>query len=250
MADSVNKSNKVNLFIPCCMDQYFPDGVSTVESILKRLGDDCYYNSAMTCCGRQFFLRGEVDTAKSLAYNAVMYFDNTFPVVCPSSACVGFIKKYYKELTESTAVHASISHIIQNSYEICDYIVNVKGITCLKNKFKGKVFYFQSCSARNLYRAGDEAITLLSNTEGLELVADPSLKVCCSANGDVALHNGELSEYLLKMIVDRIKTHEVDAVTSTDLHCLQYLEAYVQTRDDVNFEIVPITEILNSGFEE
>ena len=249
MSDS-NHSYTVNLFVPCYMDQYFSDGVAPMISVLKRLGETVYYNSEMTCCGRQFFMRGEVDVAKKLADQMVRYFDNVLPVVCPSNACISFIQKHYKSLTESSAVFASVSHIVQNSYEICDYIVNKKGITNLGNKFESKVFYFQSCAARNMYRAGDEAITLLQNTEGVTLFTDPSLKLCCSANGSVAMHNGELSEFLLKSIVDRIKTFEVDSVTSTDLHCLQYLDAYIQTRKDVNFEIVPITEILNAGFDD
>ena len=89
-------------------------------------------------------------------------------------------------------------------------------------------------------------MTLLKNTKGLELVTDPEMKLCCCGNGDFALHNGELTDLMLKKIVDRIKTFDVEFVTSSDLHCLQYLDAYIATRNDVNLNVVPIAEILNS----
>ena len=51
---------------------------------------------------------------------------------------------------------------------------------------------------------------------------------------------------MLKQIVDRISSYDVEFVTSTDLHCLQYIDAYIATRNDVKFNVVPIAEILKS----
>ena len=72
------------------------------------------------------------------------------------------------------------------------------------------------------------------------------MKLCCCGNGDFAFHNGELTELMLKQIVERIMTYDVEFVTSTDLHCLQYIDAYIANRSDVKFKVAPIAEILNS----
>ena len=77
-------------------------------------------------------------------------------------------------------------------------------------------------------------------------MTDPDMKLCCCGNGDFAMHNGELTELMLKQIVDRISSYDVEFVTSTDLHCLQYIDAYIATRNDVKFNVVPIAEILKS----
>ena len=190
-------------------------------------------------------LRGEIDTAQELAFRLVRFFDNGYPIVCPSSDCVGYLKKYAKQLCQHSAVHAAVTHVVQESYELCDYIVNKKHTECLNNAFNHKVFYFRSCTARNVYPS-DDALTLLNNTKGLELVTDSEMKLCCCGNGDFALHNGELTDQMLKQIVDRILTYDVEFVTSTDLHCLQFIDAYIATRNDVKFNVVPIAEILNS----
>jgi hypothetical protein len=87
---------------------------------------------------------------------------------------------------------------------------------------------------------------LLRNTEGLELITDPSMHLCCSANGDFAMHNHEMSEALLKKIVDKIVETKAEYVTCADLHCLQYIDAYIQSHN-VDLEAIPLPIILNAA---
>ena len=235
----------VNVFIPCCMDLFVPMAAKATISILEKLGDVCYYNEGQTCCGRQFFLRGDRDTASRLAYQLTTFFDNERNIVVPSAACAGYIKNYYTQLIDTQAFPKSVKHVTQKTYELCDYIVNEKQVTKLGNSFKAKVFYYESCSVRNLYRCGEEAEILLRNTEGLELFTEPSLHFCCSANGDFAMHNHEMSEFLLKKIVDAIVATGAEYVTCADLHCLQYIDAYIQSHD-IDLEVIPLPVILDS----
>src|SRR5574344_553580 len=238
------------------MDLFVPQTPYTIINILKKLDIECRYEPESTCCGRQFYMRGEKSIAKDLAYNYINFFNAkqivyqkiaACPIVIPSTDCAGYIKKYLPELCKTMALPADIKYITQHTYELCDFIVNVAKVTQLDNSFPYKVFYFESCSARNLYRLDHEAQTLLANTKGLTLITDPEMKICCSAHGDFAMYNGEMSEYLLKMIVDRITQNDVDYITSTDTHCLQYIDAYLQTRDDLSVEVIPIAEILNAN---
>lgn len=249
-------SNIVNLFIPCCMDLFIPSTANTVMSILKKLDVECKYEPEATCCGRQFYFRGEKEAARDLGYNFINLFkggkemggDNVirYPIVIPSTDCAGYIKKYFSDLFATAALPDDVKFVTRETYELCDYIVNKKGVTCLDNSFPNSVFYFESCSSRNLYKSGDEARILLQNTKGLTLIEDPDMKICCSAHSSFALHNQELSEYLLKMIVDKIVEKNAQFITSTDAHCLQFIDAYLQTREDVNIEVIPLPEILNA----
>ena len=251
MTANVASPNRVSLFVPCHMDLFIQHGPDAVISILKKLGDECIYDVEQTCCGRHFFMKGEKDHAQTMAfemlnlYCARQYRD--FPIVIPSSACVGYIKKYLPELCATMALPADVKHMVHDTYELCDYIVNVKGLTSVGNTFKHNVIYFQTCAARNLYPQADEAaMLLLQNTNEITLWTDPTMKLCCSANGDFAMHNNEMSEHLLKMIFHRIKEYNVEYVTATDPHCLQYMDAYLQTRSDIHIEAIPIAEILNA----
>ena len=251
----VKQNTIVNLFVPCCMDLFVPQTPYTIINILKQLDIYCHYEPEATCCGREFYVRGEMDIAKELAYNYINYFHakqigvdrlEAHPIIIPSADCAAYIKKSLPELCSTMALPAEIKYFIQHTYELCDYLVNVARITTLNNSFPHRVFYFESCAARNYYQLGDEVQTLLSNTEGLTLFTDPEMKLCCSAHGSFAMHNGELSEYLLKMIVDRIMENDIEYITSTDTHCLQFIDAYLQTRQDLSVEVIPIPEILNA----
>ena len=63
MAD---QGNHVNLFIPCEMDMFSPSVAQSVVRLLEKLGLEVHYNADQTCCGRNFYFSGEIETAKEL----------------------------------------------------------------------------------------------------------------------------------------------------------------------------------------
>lgn len=240
-----DKKYTVNLFVPCCMDLFTPSSPDTLIKLMEdTLGETCYYNSSQTCCGRQFFLRGEKEAAKDLGYQLMTFYGNGLPIVAPSAACVGYIKRYFKELFATTAVPSVLENVTRNIYELCDYIVNCKKIEQLGNTFAHRVFYFQTCASRNACKSIDEALLLLKNTNGITLLTDSDMHLCCSANGEFAQLNNEMSDYFLKMIVDKIKDYKPEYITASDLHCLQYIDAYLKAQEEENIEVIPLTEIL------
>ncbi len=238
------KKNPVNLFIPCDMDMFSPNIPYSVISLLDKIGDECYYNENSTCCGRRFYFEGAIDNAKILGEKLMSEYNCKYPMVVPSSACVGFIKNYYKQLFENVRVPAELKMFTHNIYELTDYIVNVKGITNLGNSFNHRVFYFKSCSARNLYKLDDEPEILLRNTLGLDLLTDPEMNLCCSANSRFAYSNPETSDIMLEQIINKIYMHGAQYVTSTDIHCLQAMDAFIQAKG-IGLEVIHIADILN-----
>ena len=239
-----NNKNPVNLFIPCDMDMFSPTIPYSVISLLDKIGDECYYNENSTCCGRRFYFEGAIDNAKILGEKLMSEYNFKYPMVVPSSACVGFIKNYYKQLFENVRVPSELKLFTHNIYELTDYIVNVKGITKLGNTFNHRVFYFKSCSARNLYKLDDEPETLLRNTNGLDLLTDPEMNMCCSANGRFPYSNPETSDIMLEQIINKIYMQGAQYVTSTDIHCLQAMDAFIQAKG-IGLEVIHIADILN-----
>jgi len=234
---------KVNLFIPCCMDMFAPSVARSVISVLERLGDEVIYNPEQTCCGRRFYQVGELELAKELANKLLLEYDLKYPVVVPTAACAGYMKNYYKELLENSAEVNMIRTFTQNIYELCYYIVDIKAIEKLDNTFNHRVFYFKSCSARNLYKLDDEPELLLSNTKGLDLLIDNTLNTCCGANSHFAFANPDVSDILSQQIIDRAYQLGAQYITSTDLHCLQHIDAILSTLD-ITLETIHIADIL------
>ncbi|MEG1556535.1 MAG: (Fe-S)-binding protein, partial [Bacteroidales bacterium] len=79
------KKNEVNLFIPCCMDMFNPLIPNSVISVLERLGDSCVYNVAQTCCGRRFYVEGEIELAKELGEKLMSEFNVHLPMIVPTT---------------------------------------------------------------------------------------------------------------------------------------------------------------------
>lgn len=240
-------SNHVNLFIPCDMDMFSTGQARSVLSVLKKLNFEVHYNESQTCCGRKFFFAGETSCARELGYKMMSeYENNPYPIVIPSTACAGYIKKYFADLLTNVSMVNDLKNFIANTYELCDYLVNVKGITCANNAFNQRVFYFKSCSARNVYKnSADAAEILLRNTKNIVLLQDPEMINCCSANGKFSTSNPEASDKLLEIIVNKIYSMGAQYVTSSDIHCLQHLDAFIQSKG-IGLEVMHIADILNS----
>ena len=153
------------------------------------------------------------------------------------------MKTQYKHLLKNAYTPTDLTNFSNNVRELCDYIVNVKQVESLGNYFPHKVFYFKSCSARNVYPANNAPETLLRNTRGLELLMDDDIHGCCGANGRFSKVNPSASEALTGEIISKIYSMGAEYVTSTDIRCLQHLEAY-KLAHGVDLEIMHIADIL------
>ena len=63
MSDS---QQTVFLYVPCQMDLFQAETVTSVITVLNRLEQFCHYDKESTCCGRRFFMEGEMQYAKDL----------------------------------------------------------------------------------------------------------------------------------------------------------------------------------------
>lgn len=237
------ESKIVNFYVPCQMDLFQSGTVRSAMAVLERLGDRLQYFSEQTCCGCRFYLEGEISYAKDLAIKVLDCYDIKLPFVIPDSTCAGFMKTQYKHLLKNAYTPTDLSMFTQNVWELCDYIVNVKKVENLGNTFNHKVFYFKSCAARNVYPENDAPETLLRNTQGLELLMDDDIHGCCGANGRFSIVNPAASEALTGEIVSRIYNMGAQFITSTDIRCLQHLDAYKMAHG-VDLEIIHIADIL------
>ncbi|HEX3761324.1 MAG TPA: heterodisulfide reductase-related iron-sulfur binding cluster [Kofleriaceae bacterium] len=77
---------KVGLFIPCYVDQCYPNvGLATVD-LLERHGVEVDYPEDQTCCGQPMANSGLGDAARPLAERFLRIFGDYDHVVCPSGA--------------------------------------------------------------------------------------------------------------------------------------------------------------------
>ena len=66
----------VDLFIPCFIDQLFPDTAWNMIKVLEKAGCTVHYNEEQTCCGQPMVNTGYLDDAVPLVRNHIDAFAN------------------------------------------------------------------------------------------------------------------------------------------------------------------------------
>ena len=83
---------KIDIFIPCFIDQLYPQTGFNMIKILEKFDLEVFYNENQTCCGQISFNSGNWDDAKAIGEKFILEFNHNRPVVVPSASCAGFVR--------------------------------------------------------------------------------------------------------------------------------------------------------------
>src|ERR1700677_653041 len=89
---------KISLFIPCFVDQFYPQVGMSIVQVLERLGHSVDYPDAQTCCGQPAFNSGYWAEARTMAERQMAVFRDAENVVIASGSCGAMVKVFYPEL--------------------------------------------------------------------------------------------------------------------------------------------------------
>src|SRR5436305_31725 len=132
----------VGLFIPCYVDQLYPEvGLATVE-VLERFGCQVDFPVGQTCCGQPMANTGCVEQAQPLARRFVELFADYEYVVCPSGSCTAMVRQHYAEYFHGDAAYESLRGKI---FELTEFLVDVLRVGPLGGRFPYRVGLHQSC---------------------------------------------------------------------------------------------------------
>lgn len=246
-----HKNMKVGLFIPCYINQLYPQvGIATVE-LLEKLNVEIVYPSGQTCCGQPMANSGYENESIGACNNFVQNFKEFDYIVTPSGSCAYHVKKHYNILEQTPEV----VKVRDNVYELCDFIVNVLKIKDLGASYPAKVGVHKSCHGLRGLRLGScsEVVgpyfssieDLLKEVKGVELMELKRKDECCGFGGTFAVTEEAVS---VKMGKDKIQDHldsGVEVITATDTSCLMHLEGLVN-RNEQPLKVLHVAEILNS----
>lgn len=241
---------KVALFVPCYIDQFYPQvAISTLE-LLKKLGCNVEFPLNQTCCGQPMANSGcEKDSVKT-AELFVKNFSEFDYIIGPAASCVYYVKKHYNILDQSP----DVKKVRENIHDLSDFLINVLKINHLDVSFPYKVGLHTSCHGqRGLRLAQSSEIVghdysyqrqLLQMVHDLELVELDRKDECCGFGGTFCVSEEAVSA---KMGRDRVRDHEqkgVEVLTGGDVSCLMHLEGIVK-RDKKPIRVMHLAEILN-----
>ena len=233
----------VDLFIPCNIDQFYPDTAMNTVKILEKAGVEVNYNPDQTCCGRFAYNAGYLEEAKTLGDKFLSEFVGNRPVVIPSAACVSFIRKRYPELFFKTANHLNVKRIGKNVFELTEFLVKVLKHDEFGAEFPHKVTYHDSCSALRGLGIGQEARQLLSKVKGLELVEMKQTDLCCGGELTFAMNHEGVSLGMANHKVRNALNTGAEYIVSTDMSCLMHQKSFIDA-NGLPIKVIHIADIL------
>ena len=237
----------VDIFIPCFIDQIYPQTGMNMVKILEKFGVNVHYNENQTCCGQMAFNSGYWDEAKELGEKFINDFPGMRPIVGPSASCVGYVKNYYGKLFFNTGLHLEYKRLQKNIFEFTDFLVNVLKVTDTGATFEHRVTYHDSCAALREYGLKDEPRTLLSNVKGLELIEMEDTHVCCGFGGTFSVKHEAISTAMGEQKVLHALKTEAEYIVSTDSSCLMHQEGYIKKHKH-SLQVMHIADVLASGW--
>lgn len=234
---------KVQLFIPCFVDQLYPEvGLNTVK-ILEKVGCEILYNENQTCCGQPAFNAGFMNESKAVCTKFLADFSGNEIIVAPSGSCVGFIRSNVDQLFGDGLNKDEASRIKNNIYELTEFLLEVKKIDNLGATFNATATYHDACGALRECGIKEGPRKLLSNVKGLELVESTESETCCGFGGTFAVKYEPISVGMARTKVQNALDTKAEYLISTDVSCLMHLEAYLK-KQEINLKTMHIADVL------
>ncbi len=217
----------VQLFIPCYIDQFYPQTAFNVIKILEKAGCTVHYNPEQTCCGQPAFNSGYWKETAQLAEKFLNDFNAEMPVVSPSGSCTGFVIHHYqKVLKDNESLLEKHAKLQPQLFELTDFLVNKLNFTDFGANFPHKVTFHDSCSALREYGIKDEPRKLLTNVKGLELIEMNESDTCCGFGGTFAVKNNAISTSMTEMKVRYALETGAEFILSTEASCLMNINGF------------------------
>lgn len=238
---------KVELFIPCFIDQLYPDTAFSTVKLLERAGCEVIYNSAQTCCGQPAYNAGFWDQAKDVGSQFLKNFSEDHFIVAPSASCVGMLKEGYNDLFTNSIEHNRCRNIQRHVYEISDFLVNIIKREYFGAELVGTAVYHDSCAALRECGIKDEPRKLLAQVGGLELIEMRDQETCCGFGGTFAVKFEGISTAMAEQKVKNAQAVNADYIISTDASCLLQLQAYID-KHHIPIKTIHLVDVLTSGW--
>jgi len=237
----------VQIFIPCFIDQLYPNVAFSMVKVLEKAGCKVLYNSNQTCCGQPAFNAGFWGEAKDVCKKFLQDFGTADYVVAPSASCVGFVRNYYQKLFENTSQEQQVKDLSARTFEFSEFMIKVLKVDDVGAVFNGKATYHDSCAALRECGLKQEPRKLLQKVKGLELVEMADNETCCGFGGTFAVKFEPISIAMGDQKINNAVATEAEYLISTDMSCLMHIDGCIQHQHK-DLKVIHLADVLASGW--
>jgi L-lactate dehydrogenase complex protein LldE len=237
----------VQIFIPCFVDQLYPDTAFNMIKVLQKAGCTVSYNGDQTCCGQPAFNAGFWDESKAICGKFLNDFQGSDYIVAPSASCVGFVRNYYGKLFENSSLHHEVSDIGKRIFEFSEFMIDILKVENVGAVLNGKATYHDSCAGLRECKIKQEPRKLLANVKGLEITEMNDVETCCGFGGTFAVKFEAISIGMGEQKVENALATGAQYLISTDHSCLMHLRGYINHKG-YDLKTMHLADVLANGW--
>ena len=239
---------KVDLFIPCFIDQLYPETAFNMVKVLEKFGCEVHYNKNQTCCGQPAFNNGYQNEAKAIGKKFLKDFSaNDHYIVAPSGSCTGYVRNYFPRIFENSASHHDVRKVNTHLFEFTEFLVNVLHVTDVGATLNARATYHDGCGTLRECGIKNQPRQLLHNVNGLELIEMKECETCCGFGGTFSINYESISTGMAYTKIQSALETGAEYIISTDLSCFMHLDSYIKEQG-LKIKTMHIADVLASGW--
>ena len=239
----MTKKPVISLFIPCLVDQVYPEIGIDMAKILTYLGYQIEYNNQQTCCGQPAFNAGHWDEARKVAEKFIADFTPAEMIVSPSGSCTAMVKKYYATLFTKKSLQDKVSNLANKIFEFSEFLALKEHIKNLSGEYHGKVGFHNSCHSLRELHINQIPFDILKKIKGIEIVIPHGESVCCGFGGLFSFKYDEIAATMAKTRIEMFTSLNADTIVTNDPGCLMHMRQEAVDRK-IDIKLLHLTEFL------
>ena len=232
------------LFIPCLVDQAYPEIGLAMAHVLRRAGVRVEYDARQTCCGQPAFNAGFRHEALQVAGHFLNVFAEAGNIIAPSGSCVAMVRNFYPMLFRHHGREREARQIGERVFEFSEFLVQRLGLTKLGAAFPHKVGFHDSCHSYRELRLHAEPLSLLREVQGLELVVPSGEPVCCGFGGLFSVKFAPIAAAMTNNRLEAFAQAGAEVVVSNDPGCIMQMRKEARSCNSP-MRILHLAEVLN-----
>ncbi len=240
------RGEPVALFIPCYIDQFYPQVAQATARLLTRQGVPVVYPDGQTCCGQPAFNSGYWDEARRVIRHFCDVFAGHRWIVCPSGSCTAMCRVFFGHVDPDERIVG----VGRRVFELTEFLVDILGVTDTGATFPHKTTLHVGCHGLRELGVVTPPLRLLKNVRELTYCELPDVEDCCGFGGTFSVKMPGTSLAMGQTKVENIVRSGAEVVVSPDTSCLMHVGGMLQRKAETkHIQVKHIAEVLVSGVE-
>jgi L-lactate dehydrogenase complex protein LldE len=242
----ISKKTPLTLFIPCLVDQVYPEIGLAMARILRYFGYELLYDPRQTCCGQPAFNAGHRNEARKVAAQFIDVFQDAETVVAPSGSCVAMIRNYYPVLFKEHPRKNTAIELSRRVFEFSEFLSEQNLISSISGSYSGRIGFHNSCHSYRELGIKTQPLEILKRIGGYELVELPGEPVCCGFGGLFSFKFDYVGAAMAVNRIEMFRAQNIDTIVTNDPGCLMHMRQEIKAQK-INMQLLHLTEFLTQS---